>query len=213
MEVRAKTRALLEELARKGVRLVAVTKGVPPEKANEAIDAGVEAIGENRVQEAATKISLLKPCEKHFVGVLQSNKVGKAVALFDVIESIDSLELLRKVNNAALSQGKKITVFLEINIGEERQKSGFPPDEEEIFRVIEEGKKLAGVRVTGLMAIGPNVSGAELRPYFRKMKRLFDSLNERGARLEALSMGMSASYREAIAEGANLVRIGTAIFG
>jgi len=188
-----------------GVLLVAVTKGVPPERIGEAIRAGVKAVGENRVQEAEKKgIAGIRGAEKHFIGKLQSNKVGKAVEIFDVIESVDSLRLAEKISGEAAKRGKIMRVFLEVNVSGELKKGGVKPAE--VAPLLREMRALSSLSVEGLMCVA---SRENPRRDFRLLKKLFDE--SRGLRF--LSMGMTDDYKVALEEGANAVRVGRGVFG
>jgi pyridoxal phosphate enzyme (YggS family) len=196
--VEARIRAACDRAGRKrsDVTLVAVSKTFPAERVSEAIAAGVTDVGENRVQEARDKKPLVQGSARwHLIGHLQSNKAKDAVRIFDVIETVDSVELAKKVAAREL--------LLEVNIGEEAQKAGVAPaDVENVVRQIE---AIGGVRLIGLMAIPPI---GDSRPYFRRLRELRDSVG-----LEHLSMGMSEDFEAAIEEGSTMVRIGRAIFG
>ena len=193
--------------ARSDVRLVAVTKTFPASDVDHAIAAGMTDVGENRVQEARDKKPLLSTSVKwHLIGHLQSNKAKDAVRLFDVIQSIDSLELAQKVSRAAESAGKRQTVLLQVNVGSEGQKSGAPI--EEASRLVDEVRKLPALALEGLMAIPPVGEAEEMRPYFRALRALRDD-----AGLAALSMGMTDDFEVAIEEGATIIRVGRALFG
>jgi PLP dependent protein len=190
-----------------GVTLVAVTKTFGSEAPTAAIAAGATAIGENRVQEARDKKpAVVGAARWHLIGHLQSNKARDAVRLFDVIETIDSLELAQKVANAAVMEGKRQEVLLEVNIGREAQKTGADPDE-----VVSLAKQIAGIdglSLRGLMAIPPHGTPEETRPWFRELRKLCTA-----AALPELSMGMTEDFEVAIEEGATIVRVGRAIFG
>lgn len=196
-----------------GVKLMAVTKTVPAERVREAAACGQMLFGENRVQEAAEKIPAVGPGPKwHMIGRLQTNKAKAAVRLFDCVESVDSARLAETLDRAARESGKVLPVFVEVNIGEEAQKSGALPGDVE--RLLESTAGLASIRVTGLMAIPPYSPDPEdARPYFRRMRDLWDRLRERGFRFDDLSMGMSGDFEVAVEEGATIVRLGTVIFG
>jgi pyridoxal phosphate enzyme (YggS family) len=190
------------------VLLVAVSKTMDAERVKEAIDAGVSALGENRVQEAKAKVDALgRPVPWHLIGHLQTNKAKDAVAIFDVIQSIDRLEIARECERRAAGAGRPIDVFLEVNIGNEPQKSGFAPDA--VGAALDVMAGLANLKVRGLMAIPPAVQRAEdSRPAFRALRALAER-----HQLRELSMGMSSDYEVAVEEGATIVRVGTAIFG
>ncbi len=192
---------------RSDVTLVAVSKTFPASYVDEAIAAGATNIGENRVQEARDKKPQVHGAARwHLIGHLQSNKAKDAVRLFDVIETIDSAELAGKLARAAEAAGKVQDVLLEINIGDEPQKSGVvPADLESIARDV---RAFASLRLLGLMSIPPHGTPEETRGYFRKLRAMRDALG-----LQHLSMGMSEDFELAIEEGSTMVRIGRAIFG
>ena len=213
--IRENVGAVLQELP-PYVQLVAAAKSRTPEEVREAVDAGVKIIGENYVQEAAAARAVVGRAAKwHFIGHLQTNKVRRAVEIFDLIETVDSLKLGQELDKRCREQGKIMPVFIEINSGREPQKSGVWPEDAE--GLIGELARLPGLKVEGLMTMGPETGDAEdSRPFFRLTKEIFDRLNNLaipGVTLVSLSMGMSHSYRLAVEEGANMVRLGTAIFG
>lgn len=191
--------------SRSDVTLVAVTKTFPADAVTFAIDAGLTHIGENKVQEARDKKPLVRGTARwHLIGHLQSNKAKDAVKVFDVIETVDSLDLAEKVAKAATAIGKRQDVMLQVNIGRESQKSGADPDEvESLVKAI---RGIDALNLIGLMAIPPHEG--DPRPHFRALRELRDRLG-----LAHLSMGMSADYEIAIEEGSTLVRVGSAIFG
>lgn len=212
MPVYENTKSILEKIG--STTLVCITKTIEPDRINEAIRAGATIIGENRVQEYEDKRDDILPCETHLTGHLQAKKVKKAVRLFDVIQSIDSLKLIRNIDRRARDIDKVQRVYLQVNIGDEPQKYGFRPDE--IKNVITEIRSLRNVRVEGLMCIPPFVPPEQTRSYFRKMKALFDEMKQENwdnIDIRTLSMGMSSDYMIAIEEGATMVRVGSAIFG
>jgi pyridoxal phosphate enzyme (YggS family) len=188
------------------VLVIGVSKTVDIERIRAAVAAGVPALGENRVQEAKAKIEALgHPVDWHLIGHLQTNKVRDALALFDVIHSVDRLELARELDRRA--GGRAVRVLAQVNVGGEASKGGFGPDE--VPAALEAISRLANLRVVGLMAIPPIVAGAETaRPWFRMLAALAKRVG-----LAELSMGMSADFEVAIEEGATMVRVGTAIFG
>jgi len=193
------------------VELVVAAKGQRVEEILEAIDNGVRIIGENYVQEAEEKFSVIgRKARWHFIGHLQKNKVKKAVKIFDVIETIDSIEIAEAIDKSSAAIGKVMEVFIEVNSAKEKNKSGvLPGDAEALARHILE---LKNIKLTGLMTMGPALENPEdCRPYFKETKALFDKIRITHD-IKYLSMGMSDSYHIAIQEGANLVRIGTAIF-
>src|SRR5262245_45568339 len=191
-----------------GVLLIAVSKTMEVERVRRAIEAGVAALGENRVQEAKAKIEALgHPVPWHLIGSLQTNKAKDAVQLFDCIQSLDRIELAKELDRRARAAGRIVDALVEVNVGEEPQKGGAPPDQ--VKSLLDAISRLEAVRVRGLMAIPPPAEDPEeSRPYFRRLRELRDACG-----LEHLSMGMSADYPVAIEEGATIVRVGTAIFG
>ncbi|NPE28807.1 YggS family pyridoxal phosphate-dependent enzyme [Methanococcoides sp. SA1] len=212
MTVNENIKRIYKELGR--TKLVCVTKTIDTERINESIRAGATIIGENRVQEFEEKCADILPCERHLIGNLQTNKVKKAVQLFDVIQSVDSLKLIQDIDRKAEAIDKVQKVFLQVNIGNEPQKFGFSSDE--IGQVIPQIRSLKNVQVKGLMCIPPFVSPEQTRSYFKKMKALFDELkqiDQDNIDIQELSMGMSNDYTVAIEEGATMVRVGSAIFG
>lgn len=213
--IRENVKEILKELPEK-VELVGAAKTRSPQEILEAIDAGLGIIGENYVQEAERAFQIIGQKVKwHLIGHLQSNKAKKAVQIFDMIETVGSMKLARAVDNACRKEGKIIQVLIEINSGEEPQKAGVMPGE--AISLIREISELKNVRIMGLMTMGPFAGEPEdARPYFQKTKSIFEEikvLNMPDVKMEFLSMGMSNSYRVAIEEGANLVRIGTKLFG
>lgn len=213
--IKENVRQLLAELP-PGVELVAAAKQQTPEKILAAIEAGVKIIGENYVQEAVAAFQVIgRRVEWSFIGHLQKNKVKKAVEIFDMIETVDSVELAEEINRRSAAAGKVMPVLIEVNSGREPQKFGvFPEKVEELARAI---CQLPNLKLCGLMTMGPfEGDPEESRPYFRETRKIFDylkGLNLTGAEIRVLSMGMTNSYRVAIEEGANRVRIGTRIFG
>ena len=199
------------------VLLVAASKMNDADRVRRAIAAGVDACGENRVQEMLEKQAqgAYAGAPLHFIGHLQRNKARQVVGLAALIHGVDSVELLREIDRCAEKKGLLQDVLLEINIASEASKSGFAA--EELPAALEAAARLSSVRVRGLMAIPPVcVSGDENRPYFTKMKQLFiDNSGKKydNVSMDFLSMGMSGDYRAAVACGANMVRIGSAIFG
>jgi pyridoxal phosphate enzyme (YggS family) len=199
-----------------GVQLEAAAKTREPREILEAIDAGVKIIGENYVQEAERAYRETGgKAEWHFIGHLQKNKVKKAVEIFDMIETVDSLELAKEIDQRCGQSGKVMPVLIEINSGREAGKAGVDPEDAETL--IRETAGLKHIRVEGLMTMGPAVSHPEeARRYFRETKELFEKLKALaipGVEMKYLSMGMTDSYRVAIEEGANIVRLGSRIFG
>ncbi len=197
-----------------GVTVVGITKTFPAQAAIEGLKAGLINLGENKVQEALEKIPLIEPRPIwHLVGHLQKNKVKKAVELFDIIQSVDSVELARSISEKAGQVGKKMTIYLQVNSSDEPQKSGFEPTE--ILKVIDEVKSLPNLAITGLMTIGPLTEDLKkIEKSFALTQKLFEQIRTMiGSGFEKLSMGMSGDYELALNYGANVLRIGTAIFG
>jgi PLP dependent protein len=192
---------------REEVTLVAVSKTKPAEMVEEAIAAGVTDIGENRVQEARDKRPLVRGAARwHLIGHLQSNKAKDAVRLFDVIQTVDDLDLAQKIARAAAAAGKVQDVLLEVNIGNEPQKSGAATANVE---ALANGvRALDALQLRGLMAIPPAGEPEQTRPWFRELRKLRDALG-----LQELSMGMTDDFEVAIEEGATIIRVGRAIFG
>jgi pyridoxal phosphate enzyme (YggS family) len=213
----------LRELIPEDVSIVVASKTRTLEEIEEVIEAGATIIGENYVYpEALNKyISLGEIAKKvkwHLIGPLQKNKINKALQIFNLIQTIDSLKISKEINKRANKAGKSvIQVLLEINSGREETKSGFLPDFEVIKNVILEMEKLKHINIRGLMTMGPMFGDPEnARVYFKIARDLFEKIkdiNTKKCKMEILSMGMSNSYRVAIEEGSNMVRIGTLIFG
>jgi len=200
-----------------GVTLVAVSKTFPAEAVREAFAAGVRTFGENRVQEAETKIQTLaglrdEGVQWHLLGHLQSNKARKAAGLFDAIESVDSVELARRLGRAASEGGRTLRVLVQVELAGEETKYGVP--DAEARAALAEMKGIEGLRVEGLMTLPPYLEAEEVRPYFRRLRVLRDEARAAGLLAGGeLSMGMSHDFEIAVEEGATLVRVGTAIFG
>ena len=202
------------------VTLMAVSKTVEPERIRQAAEAGIRIFGENRVQEFAEKFPDpvdREGAEWHLIGHLQTNKVNKAVELFDAVDSIDSLRLAERLNRAAAAMNRKLPVLIEINVGVEESKSGVPLDSPELELLFRGMEKLDRLQVHGLMAVPPFARNPEAtRPYFRLLRDLRDSIAVRKLpriEMDVLSIGMSHDLEVAIEEGSTYVRVGTAIFG
>jgi hypothetical protein len=213
--IREQVRKLLAELP-EGVLLVGAAKTRTPEEILEAIEAGLQIVGENYVQEAEKAFASIGHRAKwHMIGHLQTNKVKKAVAVFDMIETVSSLKLAEEIDKTCAKAGKVMPVLIEINSGEEAQKSGVNP--EEAVALIRAMAPLKNIRIMGLMTMGPFAGDPEeSRPYFQRTRKLFEELKAMdlpGVEMKRLSMGMSNSYKVALEEGANMVRIGTKLFG
>ena len=198
-----------------GVLLVAAAKTRLPSEVRAAIHAGIKIVGYNYVQEAESMYHIIgNEVQWHMIGHLQRNKVKKAVRLFDMIETIDSVQLAEAVNNRSILEDKVMPVLIEINSGKESNKTGVLP--ENVEKLIMQIHDLSNLRVQGLMTMGPSFGNPEdARPYFKVTRSAFDRLNKAGipnVEMRHLSMGMSNSYKIALEEGANMVRIGTKLF-
>lgn len=195
--------------------LLAATKTVDIDTVNYAIDKGIKYIGENKVQELLSKDDSISGVHKHFIGHLQTNKVKDIINRVEMIESVDSLKLATEISKQAVKNGKIIDVLIEVNIGGEESKWGFKPNE--TLNAVEEISNLPNIRVKGLMAIPPVCENSvENREFFREMYKLFIDIRTKkidNSSMDILSMGMSDDFEVAIEEGANLIRLGTALFG
>jgi pyridoxal phosphate enzyme (YggS family) len=214
--IRQNIAKLLAELP-DGVEVVAAAKARTPAEVLEAVQAGIGIIGENYVKEAKEAYELVgKSAKWHFIGTLQKHNVRKAaLEVFDMIETVDSLEIAREIDKKCAQIGKIMPILIEVNSGREPRKSGvFPEEAEQLVRQV---SILGNIKVTGLMTMGPPFGNPEdSRPYFAETRRVFERIN--GLKLpdvemKYLSMGMTNSYKVAVEEGANIVRIGTRIFG
>ncbi|HUB17823.1 MAG TPA: YggS family pyridoxal phosphate-dependent enzyme [Acidobacteriaceae bacterium] len=207
--------------ARDDVRLMGVAKMHPAEAMAEALCAGLTLFGENRVQEFEAKRERLRElgvsgAEVHLIGHLQSNKSARAAEIFAGVDSVDSLRLAERLNDAAGKLGKRLPILLEIKLSEEPTKAGVTPESEELRAMLERLPDLQQLAMRGLMTIAPlNEDPESARVCFRRLRRLREELARQHARLEfgELSMGMSGDFTIAIEEGSTLVRIGTALFG
>ena len=199
------------------ISLMAVTKTVESKFINYAVDKGIGLIGENKVQEFLMKepeLNLSK-CKAHLIGHLQSNKVKKIVGKVDTIQSVDSVAIAREIGKRSVEAGVNTKILLEVNVGNEESKFGFSTDE--VFERACEISEINGIVIDGLMCVAPICEkDAEIRRIFSNMRRLFIDIEGKkrdNITMNVLSMGMSGDYKNAILEGANLVRIGSAIFG
>ena len=198
------------------VRLIGVTKFKSVDEIRPAIEAGLADVGENRAQEFMDKLDFFtsKGLTKHFIGGLQTNKAKYLVGRADLIQSVDRQELAAEINRLAVKKGVVQPVLIEVNIGREEQKSGIAPELlPEFLKIVSD---MPGILVNGLMCVPPAGSEDEARPYFARMRELFGEMKELelpNVSMRELSMGMSGDYKAAIAEGATMVRIGSAIFG
>lgn len=205
-------RKLLKEIP-PGVLVEAAAKTRTAGEALSVIEGGIKIIAHNYVQEAEKmKTEIGDRARWHLIGPLQKNKVRKAVKIFDMIETVDSSGLLHEIEKRCSREGLNMPVLVQVNIGGEDSKSGVPPGA--AGKLFEEAQNLGHVRAEGLMTIEPfTEKPEEARKYFRMMKELFDELKSRHPGIKYLSMGMSRTYKIAVDEGANMVRLGTCIFG
>jgi len=215
MTVKQNVQKILSQLPN-GVELVAAAKTRRPEEILEAVESGVKIIGENYVQEAERAYEVVGNKAKwHFIGHLQKNKAKKAVNIFDMIETVDSVEIARELDKRCAQIDKVMPILIEINSGGEPQKSGVLPENAE--QLVRDISSLQNIKVMGLMTMGPRFGDPEdSRPYFVETRKIFErikKINLPNVEMKYLSMGMTNSYRVALEEGANMVRIGTRIFG
>jgi pyridoxal phosphate enzyme (YggS family) len=229
MSIADNVAAIRERIARAAARvgrdphdvtLMAVSKVVEPERIREAYAAGLRIFGENRVQEFEGKsatLSELKDAEWRLIGHLQSNKAKKAAELFHAVDSVDSLRLAERLNQAATEAGKKLEVLIEIKVGQEESKAGIPLDSPDLEELLRSAPQLESLHIRGLMTVPPFTDDPEgARPYFRLLRDLRDQIAARklpGIQMDFLSMGMSHDFEVAIEEGSTCVRVGTAVFG
>lgn len=197
------------------IKLLAVSKTVPVEQINDAIRAGVDCIGENRVQEFLQKEGALLPCRRDFIGTLQSNKAAKLAGKVTMVHSLSKVSTAEALNKAWERVGEPLDVLLQVNVGGEASKDGVSPNEAEAF--LETVLKMKYLQPVGLMTVPPISEGEEARHYFSLLRKLLENLrwvsDITGTAFDQLSMGMSHDYMEAIMEGATIVRVGSAIFG
>lgn len=199
------------------ISLMAVTKTVESKFINHAIDCGIDLIGENKVQEFLLKEPELnlKNCKPHLIGHLQSNKVKKIVGKVDTIQSVDTVSIAKEIGKRSVEAGLTTKILLEVNVGNEDSKFGFAPDE--VFERACEISEISGVLIDGLMCVAPIFEkDSEIRNVFSNMHRMFIDIRAKkidNINMNVLSMGMSGDFKQAILEGANLVRVGSAIFG
>ena len=221
MSVKENYQKIREEIP-DNVTIVLASKMRTPKEIKEVIEAGATDIGENYVQEAENMYDILNEKARrvrwHMIGYLQKNKINKAVKIFDVIQTVDSLETAVAIDKRVETAGKNIIpVLIEINIGSEMTKAGIKPEYEVIENLVEEVSKLEYLRLEGLMTMGPRFGNPEdSRHYFKKTREIFEkirTLNLPGVNMKTLSMGMSNSYKAAVEEGSNMVRLGTVVFG
>ncbi len=224
--IRDRAAAVRERIARSAARagraerevtLVAVSKTFPPEAVHEAFEAGLRDFGENKVQEAEKKLGALQPLRSqgarfHLVGHLQGNKARRAVTLFDLLHSVDSIELGHKLERLGAELGRTIDVLVQVDLAGEQTKFGL--DETHLFPALHALRGLKQVRTKGLMILPPLEDPERARPYFRRLRELGERAQREGLLYACeLSMGMSGDFEVAVEEGATIVRVGTAIFG
>lgn len=218
-EIRENVRLAAEKVGKRpeDIRLMAVTKTVPAERVNEAIRQGVDLLGENRAQELNDKFDAYEKVgvDIHFIGTIQTNKLKYIVPKVSMVESVSSLSIAKEIERLAAKYDKVMDILVQVNVGNEETKSGFAV--EELGDVLTEMAAMPHLRVMGLMAIPPFSPEKEAsRPYFAQMAKLFIDIAAKkidNINMVYLSMGMSHDYDVAIEEGANIVRIGSAMFG
>jgi len=213
--IKENVKHLLNELP-EGVTMLAAAKERSADEISESIKAGIKIIGENYLQDTLKVINEVKEkAEWHFIGHLQTNKVKKVINIFDMIESVDSLKLAKEIERCCKRRNKIMPILIEVNSGEENQKTGVAP--KDVAQLIREISSLNNIKIMGLMTMGPRFGDPEeSRPFFRKTREIFEEIKDLhlpNVEMRYLSMGMTNSYKIAIEEGANLVRIGTKIFG
>jgi PLP dependent protein len=201
------------------ITLMAVSKTFPADRIREAYQAGIRHFGENRVQEFVGKIDAVRDlgqAQWHMIGHLQTNKSAKAAELFHAVDSVDSLRLAEKLNEAAERTGHKLGVLIEINVGGEAAKTGLAPGSEELSSILLAAPRLEHLEIQGLMTIPPFTEDPQkARPFFHKLREQRDEISARqlpSVGMDVLSMGMSHDFEVAIEEGSTCVRVGTAIF-
>ncbi len=193
------------------IKLLAATKYAAVEDINKALEAGIDLIGENKVQDAQGKFAIILPSHRHFIGHLQGNKVKVAVSLFEMIESVDSLKLATIIQKEALMANKVMPILLEVNIANDAHKFGFKA--EEVLPVLEKLQAMKALNVKGLMGMVPfSENSEEVRPFFQEMHDLFVKAKKIYPAIDTLSMGMSHDYKVAIEEGSTEIRIGSLLF-
>ncbi len=217
LSVKERVAAAAQKSGRTGedIMLIAVSKTKPVSEIKQAVEAGAHILGENKVQEVMAKYDEIQGVDWHLIGHLQTNKVKYIIDKVKMIHSVDSLKLAQEISKRAVKAGVVMDVLVEVNIGGEESKSGVAPEEAE--KLCLDISALDGIKVRGLMCVAPAVENAEdARIYFRKMNKLFvdiKSKNYDNIDMVYLSMGMTHDFEVAIEEGANIVRVGTAIFG
>ena len=196
------------------ITFVAVTKFVPAERIAEALDLGVTHVGENRAQELTQKLEFFqnRKCDIHFIGQLQTNKVKYIIGRVDLVQSVDRIQLAQELERLAVQRNIVQNILVQVNIGAEPQKGGI--DEHNLSEFLHSMSDRPSLRVMGLMCVPPAVEAEQARPYFARMRRLWEaSKHIPGVTMQHLSMGMSGDYTAAIQEGATMIRLGSALFG
>lgn len=219
--VRQKVAAAVQRSGRNPseIKIIAVTKTVPVELIEQAIQAGITDLGENRIQEAIPKIEILKPryphVAWHMIGHLQRNKVKNVVGKFELIQSVDSERLAREIQAQAEARGQRQKVLVEVNVSGEESKYGVTL--EQVIPLLQVISEFANIQIQGLMTVAPIVSDPEeVKPYFAQLRQLSETIKKLGlpnVEMKYLSMGMTEDFSVAIEEGSNMVRIGRAFFG
>ena len=211
-QIKHNAESLLKEIP-EGVTLLAAAKTRSPQEVQAAWEAGVRCFGHNYVQEAQAMLPQLDiDAQWHMIGHLQRNKADIAVELFDLVETVDSPRLAREIEKRCAQQDKVLPILIEVNSGREENKDGVLP--EVVSTLVEQLEGMPHLRLQGFMTMGPLTGDPQLsRPYFRTARHIFETFKKENPEIKWLSMGMSHSYKIAIEEGANLVRIGTSLFG
>ncbi|MFC1623961.1 YggS family pyridoxal phosphate-dependent enzyme [Candidatus Omnitrophota bacterium] len=213
--IKENVQKILNELS-EGVELVAAAKTRTPQEILEAVEGGIKIVGENYVQEAESAFKVIgNKARWHFIGHLQKNKVKKAIMIFDMIETVDSVEIAEHIDKACSKEGKAMPILIEVNSGREEQKFGVMPEDAE--SLVKKLSHFRNIKVMGLMTMGPITGNPEdARAYFVETKKTFEEIKSADisdVEMRYLSMGMSNSYKVAIEESANIVRVGSKIFG
>jgi len=215
VDIEQRTKELLEELGPE-IHLVVAAKNRTPAEVSECVTAGAKIIGENYLQDGERALQIIgNKASWHYIGRLQRKKIARIISVFDMIETLDSLEMASLIEKECAEAGRTMPVLVEVNSAREAQKSGVFP--EELERFVARLSQFERIKIMGLMTMGPlSIEPGDYRPYFCVTRKLFEkisALNLPGVEMKYLSMGMTDSYRVAIEEGANIVRIGSKIFG
>jgi len=215
VSIKENVKKILQEIP-SGVTLVAAAKTRTPQEIQEAVEAGIRTIGENYVQEAEEAHKVIGSRVKwHFIGHLQRNKVKSALKIFDMIETLDRMSLAKEIEKRAAPSGRVVPVLIEVNSGREEQKFGLFP--EDVLDFVKKVSEMRHINIQGLMTMGPMFGDPEAaRPFFTETRRIYEQIKKLdfpNLEMRYLSMGMTNSYKVALDEGANIIRIGTKIFG